>query len=229
MDAQNCGFMKGHTDFREITRAIQETEVMDEKTVKEIEALFKEGKYAEAEEQLKRTLEANPDDRQVKMLYGTCRMLQGDTETADKIHSELEEYYKENPDVSVKERTFWQKYHRWIIYGAVAALVVVGGAVAFGTYCIVQGETYYCKECGKPTDIAFGWSENKEYEACVNKYGGPPQTYYCQVCGQPTKIAFGWGNDNEAELQKKVDSGLIPCKNCGKDTPYRKQNEEKQN
>ena len=216
MDALNCGFMKGHTDFREITRAIQETEVMDEKTVKEIEALFKEGKYAEAEEQLKRTLEANPDDRQVKMLYGTCRMLQGDTETADKIHSELEEYYKENPDVSVKERTFWQKYHRWIIYGAVAALVVVGRAVAFGTYCIVQSEAIMQASICEPT---------------AAKYGGPVRTYYCKECGKPTDIAFGWSENKEyeAELQKKLSSGLIPCKNCGKDTPYRKQNEEKQN
>ena len=212
MDALNCGFMKGHTDFREITRAIQETEVMDEKTVKEIEALFKEGKYAEAEEQLKRTLEANPDDRQVKMLYGTCRMLQGDTETADKIHSELEEYYKENPDVSVKERTFWQKYHRWIIYGAVAALVVVGG------YCA----SFQFNEMMMKMVYPMYNNRTIKHDLCV-KYGGPPQTYYCQVCGQPTKIAFGWGNDNEAELQKKVDSGLIPCKTCGKDTPsYRK-------
>ena len=99
---------------------------------KSFESLLKKGEYAEAEKQLNEFIELHPEDREAKMLFGTCRMLQGDTETAKKIHDELEPQFSQNPDLTEPEKSFWQKYHNWIIYGTAAALVVLGAAVYFG-------------------------------------------------------------------------------------------------
>ena len=49
---------------------------------KSFESLLKKGEYAEAEKQLNEFIEQHPEDREAKMLFGTCRMLQGDTEIA---------------------------------------------------------------------------------------------------------------------------------------------------
>jgi len=169
---------------------------------KSFEMLLKNGDYVKAESELKKFMTLEPEDRDAKMLYGTCRMLQGDTETAKRIHDELEPFYSNSDDIPKSEKSFWQKYHRWIIYGSVAALVAIGGIAVL-----------------RP-GIGVMFGALTPSIATTQKYGGAPVSYYCKECGKPTEIAFGWGADNEAELRAKVDKGLIPCDTCGKDTPY---------
>ena len=77
--------------------------------------MLKDGNYAETETLLKNAMELEPGSWEAKMLYGTCRLLQGDTETAKRIHDELEPHFSADLDLPEAERTFWQKYHNWII------------------------------------------------------------------------------------------------------------------
>ena len=194
---------------------------MERNLLKRFESMLKNGEYAEAEKQLNDFIEQYPDDREAKMLFGTCRMLQGDTETANKIHDELEPQFSQNPDLTEPEKSFWQKYHNWIIYGSVAALVVIGGIAVFGPEII--SATSKLSKSSKTydehkNDLKEARKERKENDGY--KYGGKPRSYYCKVCGNSMKIAFGWDDDKEAELSAKMNKGLIPCKTCGKDTPY---------
>ena len=106
---------------------------MTENIKKSFEKMLKDGNYAEAESLLKNAMELEPGNWEAKMLYGTCRLLQGDTEAAKRIHDELEPHFSADLDLPEAERTFWQKYHNWIIYGTAATLVaVLGAAVYFG-------------------------------------------------------------------------------------------------
>ena len=106
---------------------------MDEKLLKSFESMLKKGNYAEIEPLLKEIAALNPEDWEAKMLYGTCRLLQGDTETAKQIHDDLDPHFSTDLDLPEAKRTFWQKYHNWIIYGTAATLVaVLGAAVYFG-------------------------------------------------------------------------------------------------
>lgn len=93
---------------------------MDEKLLKSFESMLKKGNYAEIEPLLKEFAALNPEDWEAKMLYGTCRLLQGDAETAKRIHDELEPHFSADLDLPEAKRTFWQKYHNWIIYGTAA-------------------------------------------------------------------------------------------------------------
>ena len=197
---------------------------MREELRRNFEEMLKNGDHAEAEIELKRIMEQAPDDRDAKMLYGTCRMLQGDTETAKRIHDELWPGFSGAGDIPARERTFWEKYHNWIIYGSVAALVI-GGVVKMA------------KEASKSfSEIIISTPEAKKYAGPpiqsygLLKYAGPPKTYYCKKCGNPTKIGWGWIEDEKyrAELSAKVGKGLIPCKTCGKDTPYKEDNPYKE-
>ena len=105
---------------------------MDEKLLKSFESMLKKGNYAEIEPLLKEIAALNPEDWEAKMLYGTCRLLQGDTETAKQIHDEPEPHFSADLDLPKAKRTFWQKYHRWIIYGTATALVVAVTGCFFG-------------------------------------------------------------------------------------------------
>lgn len=58
---------------------------MQDLVLKSFESMLKNGDYAEAEALLKKFMELNPEDREAKMLYGTCRLLQGDTATASQV------------------------------------------------------------------------------------------------------------------------------------------------
>ena len=55
---------------------------MTDELRKSFETLLKNGDYVKAEAELIKFMKLEPEDRDAKMLYGTCRMLQGDTETA---------------------------------------------------------------------------------------------------------------------------------------------------
>ena len=109
---------------------------MTENQIKIIEELIKEQNYLKAETLLNKLLQVVPDDWQGKLLLGTCKLLQGDIEAAQKIHAEAEAHFESVTDLTDEEKTFWQKYKNIIIpYGTIAFLVagaVIGGAIWFG-------------------------------------------------------------------------------------------------
>ena len=102
---------------------------MKDKLKKSVESLLKNGEYAEAEKLLVPYMKENPDDWDAKLLYGTCRMMQGDADTAKLIHQQAEGYFESGKDISVEQKSFWDKYKKLIFYGAIGtALVLAGGA-----------------------------------------------------------------------------------------------------
>ena len=109
---------------------------MTENQIKIIEELIKERNYQKAETLLNKLLQVVPDDWQGKLLLGTCKLLQGDIDTARHIHAEVEIYFESQTDLTDEEKTFWQKYKNIIIpYGTIAFLVagaVIGSAIWFG-------------------------------------------------------------------------------------------------
>ncbi len=104
---------------------------MTQKLKQDIEVLLKNGEYAEAEKLLEQITKANPKDWEAKLLFGTCRMMQGDVETAKRIHDEAEKHYECGIQIAEKEKNFWQKYHRWIIYGILGSALVFTGVVCY--------------------------------------------------------------------------------------------------
>lgn len=139
---------------------------------KSFEMLLKNGDYVKAESELKKFMTLEPEDRDAKMLYGTCRMLQGDTETAKRIHDELEPFYSNSDDIPKSEKSFWQKYHRWIIYGSVGALVAIGGIAVFGhNISEIFGPLEHQLEC------------NREARRDIQelKYAAPPERRYIKA------------------------------------------------
>ena len=88
---------------------------MTENQIKIIEELIKERNYQKAETLLNKLLQVVPDDWQGKLLLGTCKLLQGDIDTARHIHAEVEIYFESQTDLTDEEKTFWQKYKNIII------------------------------------------------------------------------------------------------------------------
>ena len=84
------------------------------KTLDEIKRLMAEGETAKADTALKELLDAEPNNLQVKMLYGTCRQLLGDEETFRRIHDELTPVMGTVPlnPLSALEVRMWENYHR---------------------------------------------------------------------------------------------------------------------
>ena len=159
---------------------------MDEKLLKSFESMLKKGNYAEIEPLLKEFAALNPEDWEAKMLYGTCRLLQGDTETAKKIHDELEPQLSQDSNLTEPEKSFWQKYHRWIIYGTAAALGIGVGVARIYREIEINTMSSLVAE-----------SDGVRRLDDTTVYAGPPLTYYCKSCGKPTKIAWGFIRDEK--------------------------------
>lgn len=106
---------------------------MTESLTKSFEILLKNGEYAEAEKLLVPYMQDNPDDWDAKLLYGTCCMMQGDTETAKIIHQQASEYFESGKDIPEGQKSFWDKYKKLIFYGAVGAALVLTGVAYCGT------------------------------------------------------------------------------------------------
>lgn len=104
---------------------------MTENQIKIIEELIKERNYQKAETLLNKLLQVVPDDWQGKLLLGTCKLLQGDIEAAQKIHAEAEAHFESGTDWTEKEKTFWQKYKKWFIYGTIGTALVLGTAAVY--------------------------------------------------------------------------------------------------
>ncbi len=135
---------------------------MKDELKKNFESLLKNGEYAEAEKLLVPYMKDNPDDWEAKLFYGTCRMMQGDTETAKLIHQQGEKYFESGKDIPAEQKSFWDKYKKLIFYGLVGtALVLVGVA-----------------SCGKAIEEHFEaklWQE--EWQGMQNKYAGPREVW----------------------------------------------------
>ena len=102
---------------------------MKEALKKSFEILLKNGEYAEAEKLLILYMKENPEDWDAKLLYGTCHMMQGDSETAKLIHQQAQGYFESGKEIPEEQRSFWDKYKKLIFYGAIGtALVLAGGA-----------------------------------------------------------------------------------------------------
>ena len=102
---------------------------MNDVLKKSFENLLKNGEYAEAEKLLVPYMKENPDDWDAKLLYGTCRMMQGDAETAKLVHQQAQDHFESGRDIPEEQKSFWDKYKKLIFYGAIGtALVLAGGA-----------------------------------------------------------------------------------------------------
>lgn len=139
---------------------------------KNFEDLLKKGEYVEADKLLVAYMKESPKDLDAKMLYGTCRMMQGDSSTAKQIHDEVEPQISEANDISETQKTFWQKYKKLIIYGA------IGTALVYGGYKVYEYETTQILGAS-----AFSKYAGPEYhlspspELLETKYAGPPETH----------------------------------------------------
>ena len=139
---------------------------MKDELKKNFESLLKNGEYAEAEKLLVPYMKDNPDDWEAKLFYGTCRMMQGDTETAKLIHQQGEKYFESGKDIPAEQKSFWDKYKKLIFYGLVGtALVLVGVA-----------------SCGKAIEEHF-----EAITTPVVKYAGPQ----IQEVGPFTQTKYG--------------------------------------
>ena len=140
---------------------------MKEALKKSFEILLKNGEYVEAEKLLIPYMKENPEDWDAKLLYGTCRMMQGDSETAKLIHQQAQGYFESGKDIPEEQKSFWDKYKKLIFYGAIGAALVLGGYVAYmkcpspssallkyggPLYSLYAGPEYYKKEQKKTED-----------------------------------------------------------------------------
>lgn len=107
-------------------------------TIDEIKSLMKSGDVAGAEALCRKALEKDQDNAVVKMLYATCRNLQGDEETFRRIMLEIapqmEVMAKADPDCEAAK--LWRKsgavLMEYVVLGVLIVAAVIGGVVIFG-------------------------------------------------------------------------------------------------
>lgn len=106
--------------------------------LEQIKSLLKSGDVAGAEALCRKTLEKEPDDVAVKMLYATCRNLQGDEESFRRIMLEIapqmEALAKADPDCEAAK--LWRKsgavLMEYVVLGVLLVAAAVGGVIVFG-------------------------------------------------------------------------------------------------
>ena len=92
---------------------------------KSFETLLKNREYAEAEKLLVPYMKENPEDWDAKLLYGTCRMMQGDAETAKLVNQQAQGYFESGKEIPEEQKSFWGKYTKLIFYGAIGTALVL--------------------------------------------------------------------------------------------------------
>ena len=97
-------------------------------SIDEIKNRLRSGDVTGAETVAQELLATEPDNVQAKMLYGTCRQLQGDDETFRRIHDEL--VPKMATVVDGETQGLWRKYHTLWISMIATGLALAGGVVA---------------------------------------------------------------------------------------------------
>ena len=152
---------------------------MQDDLKKSFETLIKDGEYAEAEKLLVPYMKENPDDWDAKLLYGTCRMMQGDAETAKLVHQQAQGHFECGKDIPEEQKSFWDKYKKLIFYGAIGAALVLTGYAALKDaaplwdtllYAIV-GERAAAKYAGPQKTLLE--LENKVPRENLVKYAAP--------------------------------------------------------
>ena len=134
---------------------------MQDDLKKSFETLIKDGEYAEAEKLLVEFMQDNPDDWDAKLLYGTCRMMQGDSKTAQEIQQQAQAYFESGKnDITEEQKSFWKRYKELIIYGAIGAALIIAVAGAGGT-ALVHDIT------------ASAIRSLQRYDSPADKYAGP--------------------------------------------------------
>lgn len=146
------------------------------KTIEEIRRLMVDGEIVRAGEAAKELLDAEPDNLQAKMLYGTCRQLLGDEETFRRIHDELAPKMEEMADVTSKidtaaasaEISLWRKYHAlWL--SLIAGGLVIAAAAGAGVWYVGK-----VVAMGEPASAARALYGGPRYVS-RSLYGGPPR------------------------------------------------------
>ena len=145
---------------------------MKEALKKSFEVLLKNGEYAEAEKLLVPYMQANPDDWDAKLLYGTCRMMQGDADTAKLIHQQAQGYFESGKDIPAEQKAFWDKYKKLIFYGVIGTALVLVGVASFKAIEEYAGVLVYSpvKYAG-PAMALYAGPERLELHK--HKYAGP--------------------------------------------------------
>ena len=149
------------------------------KTLDEIKQMMAAGETALADEALKELLEAEPNNLQAKMLYGTCRQLLGDEETFKRIHDELAPVMAKLSDVSLGEAmaapletlSLWKKYQslwvRLIVYGLILAGTGAGVWWFFGESVRVYYSAFYGERGTAPRMIMHSISNPLDVACCA--------------------------------------------------------------
>jgi len=83
-----------------------------------IKELMRAGDLDKASEELSRRLAAEPDNVELKLLYGTCRRLLGDLDTFVKIDDEV----SKTPEAEGNAK--WRRYHEFRVAACGAALLI---------------------------------------------------------------------------------------------------------
>ena len=143
---------------------------MENTLKKTVENLIQNREYAEAEKQLVEFMRDNPDDIDAKLLYGTCRMMQGDSKTAQEIQQQAQAYFESGKnDITEEQKSFWERYKGLIIYGAIGAALIIAVAGAGGT-ALVHDIT------------ASAIRSLQRYDTPGDKYAGP-EYYQAKYAG----------------------------------------------
>ena len=109
-------------------------------TSKDIKALLQSGKIDQASQACEAALKTNPDNLELKLLYGTCRQLLGDTAAFQRIHDELaptlDPLEAANDSSCLVDQ--WRNYKKAIRYLTAAGLVFAASAFLCGCYGVPQ-------------------------------------------------------------------------------------------
>jgi len=131
-------------------------------TSEDIKALMKSGEVAQASEACEAILKEYPDDLEVKMLYGTCRQLLGDTATFQRIHDELapalDSLEAHGDESCVVDQ--WRNYKKAIRYLTAAGLVFAASAFLCGCYGVPQYDARNNQNQPHPTVQQIGTGSN---------------------------------------------------------------------
>ena len=155
---------------------------MENTLKKTVENLIQNREYAEAEKQLVEFMRDNPDDIDAKLLYGTCRMMQGDSETAKLIHQQAQMYFESGKEIPEEQKSFWDKYKKLIFYGAIGTALILGGYAALKDTAplwntllyAIEGESVAAKYAGpQKTVLELEKDANKNPVTQKHKYAGP--------------------------------------------------------
>lgn len=125
-------------------------------TSKDIKALLQSGKIDQASEACAAELKEHPDNLELKLLYGTCRQLLGDTAAFQRIHDELaptlDPLEAANHSSCLVDQ--WRNYKKALRYLTAAGLVFAASAFLCGCYGVPAYNRPYDSADETPASVA---------------------------------------------------------------------------